>query len=443
VAAYALSRGRMPRQVLVGRRAVAPNGADARIPSAQTQNRRFPCVSAHSCVNSEPLRGVDAVQTLNPARMTRFRPPFELLGLLLAAASCAGDESEASPATGGPRGRADRVTPVEIEVAQLGRVERTTTLAGTIEPIRVVGVNAQLAGALASVRVLEGTRVSEGDQLAQIDARELEAQARSAEAALAFAKSTHTRSEELFKGRIITAAEFERDKAALAAAEASLDQLKTRLGFASIRAPITGVVTERLIEAGDIVSNNMHLFTIADVSTLVTRVLVSELEVGALAAGQNVQLTVDALPGERFDGRIRRVFPSADSATRMIPVEVALTGSANARVKPGFTARSTFSLDTRNDAILIPARAVLGTSGSRTVFVVKEGKAERRAVNVGPEFSGRIEVLDGIQVGDSVVVAGASDVREGAAIRIVAPLSDRPGTPARQASTSDSARRIP
>ena len=367
--------------------------------------------------------------------------------LLFAAQGCARDEGEARTTRngrggggGGPGG--NRITPVEVEVAREGRVERTTTVAGTIEPIRVVGVNAQLAGALASVNVLEGSRVGSGAVLATVDAKELEAQVRSAEAALVFAQSTAKRSDELFRGQIITAAEYERDKAALASAEATLVQLRTRLGYATIRAPISGVVTERQVEAGDVVSTNQRLFTIADVSTLVTRVLVSELEVGALKAGQQVEMTVDALPGERFRGRIRRVFPQADSSTRMVPVEVAVTGSASTRLRPGYTARSTFQLDERTDAILVPARAVLGTSGARTVFVVENGKAERRAVRVGPEANGVVEVLEGVQAGDSVIVTGATEVREGADVRVVQPLAPdiSPGTAPRPASPSDTTR---
>jgi membrane fusion protein (multidrug efflux system) len=214
------------------------------------------------------------------------------------------------------------------------------------------------------------------------------------------------------------------------------------MGYATIRSPISGVVTERQVETGDVVSTNQRLFTIADVSTLVTRVLVSELEVGALRAGQQVTLTVDALPGERFQGRIRRVFPQADSSTRMVPVEVAVTGSAGARLRPGYTARSTFQLDERTDAVLVPARAVLGTSGARTVFVVENGKAERRAVRVGPEANGQVEVLEGVQVGDSVIVTGATEVREGAEVRIVQPLAPdvTPGATPRQAPAADTAR---
>ena len=278
-------------------------------------------------------------------------------------------------------------------------------------------------------------RRSQRALLASINVPELQAQLRRAEAALAFAQSTAKRSEELFRAQIVTATEVERDRAALAAAQSTLDALRTRAGFATIRAPMSGVITERLVETGDIVSTNQRLFTISDVSTLVTRVQVSERDIAALRTGAEVAVTVDAFPGERFNGRIRRVFPAADSVTRMIPVEVELTGSSSARLRPGFTARVTFNLDVRNDAVLVPARAVIGAAGNQAVMIVQQGKPVRSAVRLGAEVSGRIEVLDGVAVGDTVIVTGATGLREGSAIRIVDPLAPDarrgggPGTP--------------
>ncbi|MEP7383467.1 MAG: efflux RND transporter periplasmic adaptor subunit [Gemmatimonadota bacterium] len=329
---------------------------------------------------------------------------------------------------------------MEIALAEFGRVSRTTTVAGIIEPFRVVGVNAQLAGALGRVRVLEGARVAEGDTLASIVVPELDAQLQSSEAALDFARSTAERSEALFKQRIITATEVERDRAALSAAKSTREALLARLSYAIIRAPMAGVITERQVESGDIVSPNQRLFTIADVSTLLTRVQVSELQVGSLAPGETVQLTVDAFPEEQFTGRIRRIFPTADSTTRMIPVEVALTGASNARLRPGYTARSTFHLASREDALLIPVRAVQGGAGSLAVWLIRDGKPARQIVRTGAEVDGRVEIVEGLSKGDTVIVAGATEVHEGGAIRIVQPLAPEEaarGTPARVAPLRD------
>ena len=341
-----------------------------------------------------------------------------------AAGSSAGT-GRAGGRTGGRGGLSDRPTPVEIELVKRGSVSRSSVIAGMLEPIRTVGVNAQLSGILLSLRVEEGHRVRQGDVLAEIDARELEAQARSAEASLKFAQSTVERSEQLFRQQIITMAELERDRAAFESAKATSEQLKTRLGYARVVAPISGIITEKRIEAGDIVSSSTRLFSVADVSTLVTRIQVSELEVGTLRAGAMVPLTVDALGGQQVQGRIRRVFPSADSATRLVPVEVALTGSQLAGLRPGYTVRATLSLDRRDNALLVPSRAVSGPAGARAVFIVTGGVVERRAVQVGSDMGGMSEILDGVAEGDSVIVSGTSMIREGAKAKVVEPLSDQ------------------
>ena len=327
--------------------------------------------------------------------------------------------------TGGRGGPSDRPTNVEIEIVKRGSVSRNSIIAGMLEPIRTVGVNAQLSGILLSIKVEEGHRVRQGDVLAEIDARELEAQARSAEASLKFAQSTVERSEQLFKQQIITMAELERDRASFESAKASSEQLKTRLEYARVVSPITGIITEKRIEAGDIVSSSTRLFSVADVSTLVARIQVSELEVSTLRAGETVPLTVDALGGQRVDGRIRRVFPAADSATRLVPVEVALSGRQLAGLRPGYTIRATLALDRRDDALLVPSRAVSGPAGARAVYVVKGGLVERRAVRIGSDMSGLSEILDGVSEGDSVITSGTSMIREGAKAKVVDPLSDQ------------------
>jgi RND family efflux transporter MFP subunit len=309
-------------------------------------------------------------------------------------------------------------------------LSREATVAGVLAPVRSVGVNAQVGGALLSVRVEEGDVVRAGDVLAEIDSRELSAQVRSAEASLELAKSTADRSELLYKDRVVTAAEYERDKAALAAAQASLDALRTRLGFASVRASASGVVTEKRVEAGDVVSAQTRLFSIADISMLVVRVQVSELDITGLSEGQRADVTVDALGGSRFEGSIRRIFPAADSLTRMVPVEVALSGAAVRRLRPGYLARVTVRLGERPGVLLTPVSSVVGSRDARAVFVYKDGKVERRLVRIGQSSGDVVEILEGLAEGDSVVVAGTDNLRDGAEVRIVPPV----GAPSRAAT---------
>lgn len=381
-------------------------------------------------------------------RLTRLAfIPFA--GTLLTVVACGGGSAQnAAPSggggggggRGGRGGPSDRPIPVEVQLVTRGEVARTSTIAGILQPIRIVAVNAQLGGIVLAVKVEEGARVERGQSLAELDARELEAQVRGAESSLALAESNFRRSEQLRKQQIITQTEYDRDEAALAAARASLDQLRTRLGYARVVAPTTGVVTEKRVEAGDAVSTQTRLFTIADVSTLVTRVQVSELEVRSLRAGDRVQVTVDALAGEGVSASIRRIFPSADSATRLVPVEIALTGPVVERLRPGYTVRAVFLLDRRTDALLIPSRAISGPVGARAAYVVASGLVERRTVRVGPDLDGRSEVLEGLAEGDSVIVSGSAMLREGAKARVVPPLGDV-RAPAVEAKVLDTASR--
>ena len=328
---------------------------------------------------------------------------------------------------GGPFGGGGRgpqgPTPVEVGEVSRGSLAREATMAGVLSPIRTVGVNAQIGGALISMRVEEGDVVRAGQVLAEVDARELSAQLRSAEANLELARSTADRSAVLFKDRVVTAAEHERDQAAFEAAKASVDALKLRLAYASVRAPVSGVVTDKRAEAGDVIGAQARLFTIADVSTLVVLVQVSELDITGLSVGQSARVTIDAFGATQFDGRIRRIFPAADSVSRMVPVEVALSGSSVRQLKPGYLARVTVRLGERPGVLLAPVSALVGSRDARAVYVVRAGKAERVPVRIGQASGSMVEILEGLSVGDSVVVVGAEQVRDGAAVRIVPPIS--------------------
>jgi membrane fusion protein (multidrug efflux system) len=315
-----------------------------------------------------------------------------------------------------------------VAAAELGSAARSISATGTVQPIRTVTINSQLAGALLEVPVEEGTPVRPGSVLARIDARELEAQLASAEAALEVARRAAERAERLRDQEIVTVAEYERDHAAFVAALATRDQLKTRAGYATVRSPITGVVLAKRVERGDIVAPQTELFTVGDLSTLVAVVPVSELDVASLDVGDAATVALDALPGRTLTGRIRRIFPSADTVTRLVPVEVALTGEAAREARPGFLARITFQLEPRTGVLLVPAGAVLDAAGGTSLFTVSGGRAERRTVERGGNYAGRVEITSGLSAGDTVVVSGATMLQNGAAVRLVTAPQVEPQT---------------
>lgn len=357
--------------------------------------------------------------------------------LTVGIAACGTDTaSSATPASGGSGGPGGnrgpggaQPSPVEIATVERATLARTSLVTGQLSPLRVVGVNSQVAGALLKVHVEEGSRVTEGMVLAELDGREIEAQLRAARANLTLAQRTAERSQQLRDAQVLTAAEYERDQATLAAAEASVSQLETRVGFTKIRSPIDGVVTQRFVQAGDIVGGSARLFTVADLNTLVTQLPVSELEVPLLREGANVEVRVDAL-GRDIAGRIRRIFPAVDSVSRLVPVEVAISGAQQYGLRPGYSVRVTLKLDERDNALVVPTRAIVGAAGSQSVYVIRDGRAERRRVRVGTDLDGKTEVFEGLAAGDTIITTGNALLRDGAQVRIVEPLAPEAPRPA-------------
>lgn len=331
---------------------------------------------------------------------------------------------------GGPGGPGSRVTVVEVQPVARGSIARQVTVTGTVEPVRVVGVNSQLGGAVNRVQVQEGDRVGSGAILARMDSREIESQLAAAQASFEVAKAAYERAEQLRERRVITLPEYERERTAYAAAQAQVEQLQTRVGFATVRSPVSGVVTEKNVESGDIVGNNARLFTIADVSELVARVGVSELDVVELRQGDPVTITLDAFPNRELRGRIRRIFPGADPTTRLVPVEVVFDAQSAQLARPGFLARVTFDLATSENVLLLPVQAVLGAQGSQAVFVVDgENRAQRRQVSTGLTSRGRVEIVSGLTEGDPVIVIGNNNLREGMTVRVAGSEPQSRGEP--------------
>ena len=355
---------------------------------------------------------------MKSSKSTRVVAAFAL-ALLVSSATACGDDVEGA-AQPGPQGGGRPAAPVDVGLVQSGAIARSVSVSGVVEPIRTVGVNSQLSGALLGVNVQEGDRVARGAVLARLDDRELQAQLLAAEANFSVAEAAYERAQQLRERQVITLPEFERERTAYASAAAQLDQLRARVGYAVVNAPIDGVVVEKSVEAGDVVSTNARLFTLADLSTMVARVGVSELDVVELSPGEATTIQLDAYPGRAFTGRIRRVFPAGDPQTRLVPVEVELGPEARAVARPGFLARVTFALGARENVLLVPASAIVsGTGGTSAVFVVANGVATRRTVETGLTSEGQVEIVAGLAAGDTIVITGANSLRDGMDVRVV------------------------
>jgi RND family efflux transporter MFP subunit len=344
--------------------------------------------------------------------MTRS-DPRSLSLLIIVLAGCGGG----GQASGAPRG-AVRAIPVGVAAVAPRDLARSVVVTGPVEPVRTIGVNSLLAGTVLDVHVQEGDRVREGQLLAELDARETRAQYERAQAVLANAQGAFERNEQLAKSQIITDVEFQQSRSAYEVAKSDAEIWRTRLAFTRITAPSPGVVTTKLVEAGSAVSANQRLFDLADVSLLVVRVAISELDVVHVRPGARVDVVLDAYPDASMEGTVRRVFPSADAQSRLVPVEIAMGRfPSGVAARPGFLARVAFRLDERNDALVVPAAAIGVSEEGQFVYVVQDDSLVRRAVTTGLTAEGLVEVRQGLQAGERVVTSGHTNLRPGIRVR--------------------------
>lgn len=210
----------------------------------------------------------------------------------------------------------------------------------------------------------------------------------------------------------------------IAVQSAAVDEAAARLALAEahlaecvITAPFDGTIAKMHVRAGDLASPRAPLLEMFAPSSLVVRFAVPEAHAAAVREGLPLQVTLDAMPGRAFSAGVARVYPQLDDSTRTRTVEAELAEPP--QLAPGMFVRLALELQKAQNAVLAPAEAVLTTpTGGRVAFVVEEGKARRRDVELGIRREHLVQILEGVQAGERVVVAGHEALRDGQAVRI-------------------------
>ena len=209
-------------------------------------------------------------------------------------------------------------------------------------------------------------------------------------------------------------------------ARATLEKARAKLAETRIQAPFDGIITKVYVHPGDLATPQDPLLEMLDPASLVVRFSVSETLMPEIQPGMKATVRLDAYSGRDFqepcynqgcDVKIARIYPEINTDSGTVPVEAELTAPHN--LMPGMFARISLPVQTAREAVLIPASALLSTSGDQeAVFVVQEGKAERREIRIGLEQGSRVQVLEGLKPGEKVVVAGMNSITDGTAVRI-------------------------
>jgi membrane fusion protein, multidrug efflux system len=330
---------------------------------------------------------------------------------------CGGEAAE-SPEGGGaaPAAPATRAVLVRTAAPQVESVEDMVELPGDLLPARRAVLSAEVSGRVEAVNVDLGDPVRAGQQLVRIDTRALQQQVAEAESVHRQAAAQLERARNLFERQSITQKNLLDAITNEEVARARLASAKLELSKSAVAAPWSGRVAERHVEVGDFAAPGQPLVTLVDASRLRVRAPAPAADVPYLEVGKAVQVGVDALPGRLFPGTVTRLGAELDPDARTLDVEVEIP-NPDGRLRPGMLARVTLPRRTLDDAILVPLNAVVDLGDEQVVYVVEDGRARRRPVELGAVLGRRVVVVSGVGFEDRVVVEGTQQVSEGQAVR--------------------------
>ncbi len=313
---------------------------------------------------------------------------------------------------------AKRVETVDARIVELAyTLERT----GSLKAKRRVQLYNQEEGRLVDVRYYEGDAVIKDDLLIQLDDRLLRAELDKARATRQQAKENRNRIRTLQSKRMASDDERLQAVTNLLIATAELDLFQARFEYTRIRAPFNGIVTQRLAEPGDIAPKHTHLMTLIDPATLVIRLELSELALAQLDTNTPVKIIIDALGNTPVAGLITRIFPTVDERTRLGQVEISLSRLPEG-IREGQFSRVYLSTPAKQ-RLTLPFNAIRRDKQGEFVFRVIDNKAQQTPVRTGLHQSGLVEILEGLEAGDSIIIRGFLGLKDNQSVEVIKPDS--------------------
>jgi membrane fusion protein (multidrug efflux system) len=347
-------------------------------------------------------------------RRTATRLLTLTVGIALSLAGCGGNSGSSET----QNKEEDSAVPVEVATVGTGDISAYFTGTATLEAEEETDVVAKVGGVVEEIFAEEGDHVDAGQVLARLDGEKLAFQVEQEKANFLKLESEFRRSQELFDRGLISDEEFQAKKYEYEFQKEAYNLARLDLEYTSIRAPIAGVIAERMIKVGNMVLLNEPTFRITGLEPLLAMLYVPEQHVNRLKVGQQTRLTVDAMEGEAFTGRIERISPVIDPTTGTVKATIAVQDSSG-RLKPGMFARISITYDIHANTLLVPKDAIITEDRESAVFVVRDSIAFRREVRTGYVNADRIEVLTGLEPGEMVVTTGKGSLRDSARVELV------------------------
>jgi membrane fusion protein (multidrug efflux system) len=322
-----------------------------------------------------------------------------------------------APATfgqGGPPG--DMPISVETTVVGPGELETSVKAVGTLTAEASATLRAEVPGQIIGVHFQEGQPLEKGAELYSIEATVLEAEVNEARANANRSEAALKRAQDLHAKQLISGTDYDTARANYDVDVARLRSSRAKLSKTVIRAPFDGFVGLRRINIGDYATIGQELVDVVQLNPLRVDFSIPETLLPKVRPGLPVYVTVDAYPDDVFGGNITAVAPKSDVRGHSLEVRASLPND-ELKLRPGLFVRVTISLGVKQDAIVIPEQAIWPIGQDKTVYVVVDGKVQRRVVKLGERQPGAVEIIAGLEAGETVVTAGQMKLYEGAAVR--------------------------
>ncbi|WP_369407332.1 efflux RND transporter periplasmic adaptor subunit [Macromonas nakdongensis] len=328
---------------------------------------------------------------------------------------------------------------VEVARVQTLRLVDDAQSVGSLRSRQSVVLRPEVSGRVVRIAFQDGAAVRQGQVLIQLDDTLQQAELSQAQAQLSIAQANLKRNEELVAQNFVAQRVLDESRASLQVAEAQVQLAQARVARMRLVAPFNGHVGIRSVHLGDYVKDGADLVKLEDTSQLYVDFRLPERYQARVAPGQPVQVQLDALPGRSFTARIQALEPAVEADGRALAVRAALPVDREALLRPGLFARVTVTLSVDEAALMVPEEAIVPQGGRQTVVRVVDTAAgeggapvsRRSVVTLGLRRGALVQVLDGLQAGDTVVVAGQQRLqRDGTAVRVIELARPAAGTPA-------------
>jgi len=335
----------------------------------------------------------------------------------------AGGPAAAAPAKGAA-GAAAQTVSVEAVKVVTAPMPQTITAVGSLRSDESVTLRPENAGRISAITFQEGQRVQKGAPLVRLDPAVPQAEFEQAKANLTLAKAKFDRAVDLANRNYISGQAKDEAENNFKVAEASQQLAEAKLAKTDIRAPFSGIIGLRSVSIGDYVKEGADLVNLESIDPLKVDFRVPENYMRQVQPGQSLTVTLDAMPGQSYDGKVLAVNPLVDAAGRAIVIR-AQVRNQDTTLRPGMFARVRLITRDQSEAMVVPEQALVPQGSEQYVFKVVDNNAVRVKIETGQRRDGKVEVINGLKPGDVVVTAGQLKIRDGSPVSVIGTVAPK------------------